>query len=477
MADKVIDFHNFDDTKYAGLISEIQLPGSGLPYQLHDPDALHDISELGLDSAIVFGGVVENEEELRNDIAKPGVVFYIKENDREVIWVQDKDDPADQGHWEDFGSGVSLDHTHNVTASGTAQLSGNNTLTGSATITGHNAASRVTGTAIVTGHNDASNVSAEGSIKVPTVSSTKNYVKLTKDTDTFVKSYAGATNKLVTTSVTPAGTATSVVSGITPNTEQIAGVSGSTTASKATAAAAKDIAKAGTAVNVPNISVTSATVVNEVTPTNKSFSNMSATVSGTCLVFSTASVGYVESVAHTDTTVGSASKGTDISIVPAVANGTITPYTFADVTVPVAAAAKNVVVGVQTDTKDVATVGDAVTLATGKVTNAGTGDAVMVGLGTATTGTAVTTATLGTGSTGDVYAGETVTVGETSANVKVTGVAAAQTWTQDSGTIDGGAAAQTWTMDTGAVSVSGLVTVGGNVSVSGTTGNPIAKIQ
>ena len=467
MANKIVDNHNYDDTKYAGLISEVLLPGQSLPYQVHDPDALHDISELGLDSAIVFGGVVATEDDLPES-ANQGTVYYIQDNDREVIWVVEEG----EGHWEDFGQGVSLDHTHNVTVSGNITLSKSNTLSGSASVTGTNAASSVTGSATVTGHNDESNVTASGSVEVPTVSSTKNYLKLTKDTDTFVKSYPGSTQKLITTSVTPAGSATDVIGTITPNTVQLAGVSGSTTASKATAAAAKDIAKAGTAVKVPNISVSNATVVNEVTPTNKSFSNMSATVSGTCLVFSTASVGYVESVSHTDTTVGSASKGTDISIVPAVANGSITPYTFADVTVPVAASAQTVVTGVQSTNKSVATVGDAVNLATGKVGSSGAGDQVMVGLGAAVTGSAIKTATLGAGSTSDVFSGETVSVGKTTKDFTVSGTAEAQTWTQDTGTISGTAAAQTWTQKTGTASVSGTVSVSGTASLSGTTGSP-----
>ena len=467
MAEIIVDNHNYDDTKYAGLISEVLLPGQPLPYQVHDPDALHDISELGLDSAIVFGGVVAKEENLPTN-AKQGTVYYIQENDREVIWVE----VDGAGHWEDFGQGISLDHTHNITVSGNVSLSGNNSMAGSATVTGENAASDVTGSATVTGHNDASNVSASGSVEVPTVSSTKNYLKLTNESETFVKSYPGATQKMIVASITPAGSATDVIGTITPNTVELSGVSGSTTASKATAGAAKDIAKAGTAVNVPNISVTSATVVNEVTPTNKSFSNMSATVSGTCLVFSTASVGYVESVAHTDTTVGSASKGTDISIIPAVANGSITPYTFADVTVPVAADAQTVVTGVQTSNKSVATVGDAVSLATGRVGSSGTGDDVLVGLGTASTATAIKSTVLGVGGTSDIYSGETVTVGKTSKDVTVAGVAEAQIWTQDSGTVSGAAAAQVWTQKSGTAAVSGNVTVSGNASLSGETGSP-----
>ena len=55
----------------------------------------------------------------------------------------------------------------------------------------------------------------------------------------------------------------------------------------------------------------------------------------------------------------------------ATSNGTITPYTFSDVTVPVKAAS-------------------ATTVATGEVSATGGGDSVLVGLGTANTANAVT---------------------------------------------------------------------------------------
>ena len=58
------------------------------------------------------------------------------------------------------------------------------------------------------------------------------------------------------------------------------------------------------------------------------------------------------------------------SVTPAVSNGDITPYTFADVTVPQAAAAT--------------------TVATGALSSTGSGGTVMTGLGTPTTGSGVT---------------------------------------------------------------------------------------
>ena len=59
------------------------------------------------------------------------------------------------------------------------------------------------------------------------------------------------------------------------------------------------------------------------------------------------------------------------TLTPATSNGTITPYTFADVTVPIADNAAS-------------------TFATGALDADGSGDEVMIGLGTATTATAIT---------------------------------------------------------------------------------------
>ena len=170
---------------------------------------------------------------------------------------------------------------------------------------------------------------------MPKTSSTTKY--LTKDTaltglgtastDTFVKSYPGATSKMNTTTVT--------------------GVSGSTTASKATAGTAKNVATTGTA-------VTCATgVLGTETSTQGANTPMwGASVSNETLSFTFKPISTT-------------------SVTPAVSNGTITPYTFADVTVPKAAAT-------------------ATTVATGALSANGGGASVMTGLGTATTAAAVT---------------------------------------------------------------------------------------
>lgn len=169
----------------------------------------------------------------------------------------------------------------------------------------------------------------------------------TPTTDTFVKSYPGATSKLSTTTVT--------------------GVSGSTTASKAAA---------GTAVNV-------ATTDTAKTCATGAFTNDTPV---------TAAAGVVVADMHMDTIdpemlVFSFKKLATTSVTPAKSNGTITPYTFTDVTVPKAASS-------------------ATTVATGSVAANGSGATVMTGLGTAVTADSITA--LGT-PTSDTFA-KTVSV-------------------------------------------------------------------
>ena len=146
-------------------------------------------------------------------------------------------------------------------------------------------------------------------------------------TDTFVKSYPGATSKLATTTVT--------------------GVSGSTTASKATAGTAVAVATTDTAKTVATGSLGT-----ETNTRGADTPMWGATVSDEVLSFTFKPISTT-------------------SVTPAKSNGSITPYSFTDVTVPTAASS-------------------ATTVATGSLSSTGSGGTVMTGLGTATTGSAVT---------------------------------------------------------------------------------------
>ena len=184
-------------------------------------------------------------------------------------------------------------------------------------------------------HTTATVLKSSVTATVPKTSSTPKY--LTKDTaitglgtpstEEFVQSYPGTTSKLSTTTVT--------------------GVSGSTTASKATAGTAVAVAKAGTAATVA-----SGNLGTETSTQGANTPMWGATVTNETLSFTFKPLSTT-------------------SVTPAVSNGSITPYTFADVTVPKAATS-------------------ATTVATGSLAANGGGASVMTGLGTATTKNAVT---------------------------------------------------------------------------------------
>ena len=170
--------------------------------------------------------------------------------------------------------------------------------------------------------------SASGTEVTTTKSSALTALPSTNPSDTFVKSYPGATSKLVTGSVT----------GVQSNT---------TTASKATAGTAVSVATTGTAATVANGSLGTETSTRGTDTPMWGATVQNETLSFTFKPLSTTSV------------------------TPAVSNGTITPYTFTDVTVPI---------------KDAS----ATTIATGSLSGTGSGATVMTGLGNPTTNSALT---------------------------------------------------------------------------------------
>ena len=408
-------------------------------YEVHDINAIHtlaDLASLGMNTEGIFSykGIKATFSDLPSTGNAVGHVYHVTADDSEYVWTGSE--------WEEFGKHIVVSHTHNVTVTGTNAASA---VTGSATVTGGNSTSAVTGSATVAG--------------VPSVSASAKYAKVSTGNDTFVKSYPGATSKLVTTSITPAGTATNVISSVTPSTDAIIGVSGSTTASKATAGTAVAVAKAGTAVSIPNVTANTSVTASKVKTAGSagskgSAASWSAKVENGVLSFdftantptTPATIPTFESVTASNTTLGTA-----ISVTPAVSNGNITPYTFADVTVPkAAAAATTVVTSVDTDVASVATVGSSVTLATGSLSSSGKGSSVMTGLGTATTASALTSASLATGTSSDgIHTGDDVTISTQELTGTISGTAAAQTWTQNTGSISGTAAAQKWTQASG----------------------------
>lgn len=509
------NIHEYDAELYSGLISEVLLPGMTKPYQIHDPEAIHSVEDLGLSKAIVFKGVVDTYEELPKADQKIGDVWYIKDNDREVIWVGTE---ITTDGWEEFGSGISLGHTHTVTASGSASLSGQNSMTGSATVTGGNTESDVT-----------------GSVDVPTVESVPVYVKATSSAPVLTPSTAKVLTGFGAHSTASAITdlETTTIKNPTATDVSIPNVTGNAnvTASKVevTAAAASKItgneeitashitnnanvtaSKVETeSVSIPNVteskSVTASKISENTSVTASKVSasdvvahkvvqgsaaSWSATVTdGGCLVFGwtanvpssgeevtcskvtaedvVASKITASDVSASQVTLGAAIEASKVSASDVIASKVTasevkaSKVTAVDVDASHVTAedvsASKVTLGTAIEASKVTTA--TVTVATGAKSTAN----AITGLGTLQTEDVITNVsaaapviTLAKGSESDFHTGDDITVGSASADIK-----------------NGKAAAQTWTQNTGTASVSGNIAVSGNVSVSGTTGDPV----
>lgn len=459
------------------------------------------------------------------------VVLY---NNKEFIW--------NSSAWEELGD-ESSHALKTITISAGDGLTGGGNLTANRTIA-HATKTAVSAAPVKVGYDKFGHVviggalsTAENGAHTHTVTSTipassfltsasgsTTKIGVSKTTDTFVKSYPGVTSKLVTTTITgtngtvtaskaTAGEAVAVatvgdavvygkadvgesktvatrassqttVGNANVGSEiSIIGVDGSTTASKATAGTAVSVAKVGTAKTVATLSNSNAVIgnANVGTALNVATSVKSATATTTamkaaydatteCLTFSVGAVTPTVTLntssitpAATSTTKISSAIGTT-SVAPAVDNGTITPYTFTNVTVPVAADATVFNPAVTSTTKiygvgGTATVTSAVaapdtqtiipavangtitpytfadvtaakvasaatTIATGKIATTGTGDSLLTGLGTASTASALTGASIASGTSGDVTVVTSVSSAKNSAAVSISGSAA-----------------------------------------------------
>lgn len=334
-------------------ISKIKIPGSDNVYDIKDAVARQAIS-----GAIVLRGTTTTplvDMSDTNPIVIKGESYTAVAND--AVFYGDAEFVFDGTNWHEFGdmSGVGemgkVDTgTVTIKPKGTTSSS-NVTFTGGTTdkVLGE-ATTFTNGTSSVTfgEHTKATVLTSSVTATVPKTSSTTKYLTASASgttvgvatsgsaitdlgdasTDTFVKSYPGATSKLATTTVIGVGSTT-------------------TTASKATAGTAVAVAKAGTAATVANGSLGT-----ETSTRTANTPMWGATVEDETLSFTFKPMSTT-------------------SVTPAVSNGSITPYTFADVTVPV----KN---------------NSATTVATGSLSASGTGGSVMTGLGTAVTASAVT---------------------------------------------------------------------------------------
>ena len=356
------------------IISSIQLPGSDIKYQIHDANAIHSAEELGLGSALVFKGTKKTDAEiLAISDAHIGDVWLSTGTNSEYVCTKEISE-ADATAWEKLGDvhdAASSTHTHTVT------------------VIGANAKSTVTGTVVV-----------------PTVSKTKEYMT------------AAATAGTVSTNTdTVLGANTTFnVSGGTANTTKIsATASGTAVAGNGTVAAITDLGTPSTSGAlgqaatfkvsgggaITNKMVTS--TASKVTVTNKNIPNVTANTSVTASKVKNA---------------GSKTDGTAASWSAKVVNGVLSFAWTANkptvVTLPTfdSVTATNTTLGANIEASAV-TASD-VTVATGSLSAQGTGSAVATGVNAITvavddadTVTAITG--LGTPTTANVLTGVKVT--------------------------------------------------------------------
>lgn len=333
-------------------ISKITLP-SGQTYDIKDA-----VARETLGGAIKIKGTTTTaltDGATTNPIQIGGKSYTAVAND--AVFYGDKEFVFDGTNWHEFGDMSGIGEMGKVdTGTVTITPKGSNgtsevTFTGGADDSVLGADTTFTnGTSSVSfaAHTTASVLTSATTATVPAPSGTTKYLTASAsgaavgvatsttaitglgdaDTDTFVKSYPGATSKLATTTVIGVGSTT-------------------TTASKATA---------GTAVAVATTD-TAATVADGALGTETSTRGDNTPMWGASVTNETLSFTFKP----LSTT----------SVTPAKSNGTITPYTFADVTVPI---------------KDT----NSTTVATGSLASDGAGGTVMTGLGAASTASAVT---------------------------------------------------------------------------------------
>ena len=101
-----------DNSPYHGtdakIISQIKLPDNTV-YEIHDPKAIHDVSELGLSSALAFKGTKPTEADLPTTGNKVGDVWLVTDKKQEYVWVEGS-------IYNPMENGILIDGSNNVYA-------------------------------------------------------------------------------------------------------------------------------------------------------------------------------------------------------------------------------------------------------------------------------------------------------------------------------------------------------------------------
>lgn len=449
------------------LISKIKLPGSEQIYQIHDASAIHEISDLGLASALRFMGTKDTEQEIFDiTSASVGDVYLCTSNGAEYICIEAIAGTPNESSWEKLGDihdAASSTHTH------------------TATVTGTNASSTVTGSvAVPTVSSTQKYLSVESA--APSVESNKKAVLGASTAFTVTGGEASTTNiKATATGVAVAGdgTVSAITSLGTPTTDSALGVNATFAVTGGKVSTSKMVTTSISnptveAVSVPNVTgnttVNASKVASEGTKTDGTAASWSANVSDGLLSFNwTANVPTeVTLPTFTDVTATNTTLGTNIAVSKVttsdvvVATGSLadtgagdsvaTNVSAVSVAVNDAAAVSAITDLGTASTKEVltgvkVTAQPTVSLATGAAAGAGvvsvatdissisvkaSGDNIEALTGVEVTAPAITLTNNTDNIQGSVPVVTGVTIG--SANVDlVNGVAAGQVWTQTSG--------------------------------------------
>ena len=435
-------------------ISYIQLPGSNIQYEIHDEQAIHDISDLGLSKAFVFKGSKPTYADLLLETDKrTGDVWHVEENDGEYVY-------TDDGEWEDFGPThpyADENHTHNVTVTGTNEAS---TVTGTVTVPDVSKTTKKMGASATQGAVTAPTDNVIGADTTHNTAVELNTTKLkatasgvtvgANGTASVVTGYAspstdtalgtGATFKVTGGAATTSKMVTSTASKVTVSDLKASKISGNTSV-KASKVSSTGSVEAGTApswtasvsngvltigwaagTTPPNVTVPTFT---EVTATNTTYSDVDVSkTSASDVTVATGSLSSTGTGSAVATSVGAISVAVDSA-------DTVTALTgLGD------ASTATVLTGVKVNAQPTVTIAAGTT---GDVTVATSVKTATVTHNTNDTVAAVTsvsvanpTVTLnGNASTGVTYV-DGVTIGTKSASL-TNGSAAAQKWTQASG--------------------------------------------
>lgn len=267
--------------------------------------------------------------------------------------------------------------------------------------------------------------------------------------DTFVKSVSAETGKnLVTTSITSAGAAKTVLQGVTPTTQKLAitqvapAVAADNRAIQNVTATKSHLATTtipnvtgNTTVDIPNVTANTPVSIQSVTSLGTADTWSFGVGENDTLIISGANgtTPTVETKTATNVTLGNTLQATKVTLGTAItaATGYLADSGGAEIvsslntpiwmdvaqvgtSVPVASGAltttgsgADIMTGVETSTESVASVGSAVTVATGATSTTGTGDAVVTGVTIGDSAEAITA--LGTATTATVLQSVTVT--------------------------------------------------------------------